>query len=320
MRSTGLRLHSVPNAKLSEHNNKSKQGHGLQDARLTWHLASDSCCLLGETRRGKARSGTKQLWVWLSTGLSVEECHSWYFRQSDCVTCQRASLDRKPHVAHDPSSTMIYSSGVVAGRPEHLIWPRSITPTVKELCSMADVAELSERGVDQNDSGAQSNTRSSFRHDLSPAVHLNGAITAVEAKGGTVFALFTWHCERLRQLNFYRRSFWDLWSFCQFIHSFLGLDLQPNDNTTIAMAACNLCTEDSQLCDAEWYWANISRYHLLNRFMYFHDHAIFKYCSYFIIQVVHAYILCTFFSFQGGSKWDDVEYSWWYIPCSRCFK
>lgn len=79
--------------------------------------------------------------------------------------------------------------------------------------------ELSERGVDQNDSGAQSNTRSSFRHDLSPAVHLNGAITAVEAKG----------------------------------------DLQPNDNTTIAMAACNLCTEDSQLCDAEWYWANISR-------------------------------------------------------------
>lgn len=72
--------------------------------------------------------------------------------------------------------------------------------------------------MDQNDNEAQSKTR--FRHDLSAAVQLNGAITAAEAKDG---------------------------------------DLQPSETTTKAMAACNLCTDDSVLSEAEWYWGNISR-------------------------------------------------------------
>lgn len=40
-------------------------------------------------------------------------------------------------------------------------------------------------------------------------------------------------------------------------------ELQPRNNTTEVMAACNCSPGDNHLSHVEWYWGNISRYQIL---------------------------------------------------------
>ncbi|KAM9358385.1 phosphatidylinositol 3-kinase regulatory subunit gamma-like [Symphorus nematophorus] len=85
------------------------------------------------------------------------------------------------------------------------------------------VQEFLEPEMDQNDSEAQSHKLTAFLQDLSsPADHddVFPALRTNIAKEG---------------------------------------ELQPNNNITKAMAACESSSDDNHLSDAEWYWGNISR-------------------------------------------------------------
>ncbi|KAK5930635.1 hypothetical protein CgunFtcFv8_026855 [Champsocephalus gunnari] len=84
------------------------------------------------------------------------------------------------------------------------------------------VQEFLEPEMGQNDNEPQSRTLTAFLHDLS-SPDQDGVLTD-------------------RKTNAVKEG-----------------EPQPKNNITKAMAACDCCSDNSHLCEAEWYWGNTSR-------------------------------------------------------------
>ncbi|KAM7409647.1 hypothetical protein PAMA_001236 [Pampus argenteus] len=94
--------------------------------------------------------------------------------------------------------------------------------TTRPESSPAD-QEFLEAEMGQNDSEAQSHTLTAFLQDLSSPVDNDDVFPALRT-------------------NIDKEG-----------------DLQPKNNITKAMAACDFSADDNLLSDAEWYWGNVSR-------------------------------------------------------------
>uniref|UniRef100_A0A8C9YYK3 Phosphoinositide-3-kinase regulatory subunit 2 n=1 Tax=Sander lucioperca TaxID=283035 RepID=A0A8C9YYK3_SANLU len=98
-----------------------------------------------------------------------------------------------------------------------------LTSGVTLGCCAFDVAEFLDPEMGQSDSEAQSHTLTAFLQDLSSPVDPDDVFPALRT-------------------NIVKEG-----------------ELQPKNNKTKAMAACDSSSDDNHLSNAEWYWGNTSR-------------------------------------------------------------